>query len=133
MKIQPITTWFNGEPQTASNFTLRGIADDFTTSATLYYELQKEVVTEEIVTYDKITTKNIDSNIEETIDGNVVNNEEIQKEVISQLSKSLSYENLITATLDINGQDYQDWSAEPDANAWIYNWAANKLKLVLIP
>lgn len=92
MKIQPITTWFNGEPQTASNFTLRGIADDFTTSAVLYYELQKEIV-----------------------DGD-----------------SVSYENLITANLDINGQDYQEWSATPDANVWIYNWAANKLKLVLV-
>ena len=92
MKIQPITTWFNGEPQTASNFTLRSIADDFTTSATLYYELQKEIV-----------------------DGD-----------------SVSYENLITANLDINGADYQEWSATPDANPWIYNWAANKLKLVLV-
>ena len=92
MKIQPITTWFNGEPQTASNFTLKSISDDFTTSATLYYELQKEIVNEE----------------------------------------SISYENLITATLDISDQDYKDWSATPDANAWIYNWAANKLKLVLI-
>jgi len=94
MKIQPITTWFNGEPQTASNFTLRSIADDFTTSATLYYELQKEIVTE--------------------------------------VNDGVSYENLITANLDINGQDYQDWSAEPDANTWIYNWAANQLNLVLI-
>jgi hypothetical protein len=92
-KIQPITTWFNGEPQTASNFTLRSIADDFITSAVLYYELQKEIV-----------------------DG-----------------ESVSYENLITANLDISGQDYQDWSVEPDANTWIYNWAANQLNLVLIP
>jgi hypothetical protein len=92
MKIQPITTWFNGEPQTASNFTLRAIADDFTSSAVLYYELQKEIV-----------------------DG-----------------ESVSYENLITANLDINGQDYQDWSATPDANTWIYNWAAAKLNLTLI-
>ena len=92
MKIQPITTWFNGEPQTASNFTLRAIADDFTTSATLYYELQKEI-----------------------IDG-----------------ESVSYENLITANLDINGQDYKDWSATPDANTWIYNWAAGKLNLTII-
>ena len=95
MKIQPITTWFNGEPQTASNFILRGIADDFTTSATLYYELQKEVVNEE--------------------------------------SEVVTYENLITANLDINGADYQEWSSIPDANTWIYNWAAAKLKLVLIP
>ena len=93
MKIQPITTWFNGEPQTASNFNLRSIADDFTTSAVLYYELQKEIV-----------------------DGD-----------------SVSYENLVTANLDINGADYQEWSAEPDANTWIYNWAAGKLNLVLIP
>jgi len=91
-KIQPVTTWFNGEPQTASNFTLRSIADDFTTSAVLYYELQKEIV-----------------------DGD-----------------SVSYENLITANLDINGTDYQSWSVEPDANTWIYNWAAGKLNLVLI-
>jgi hypothetical protein len=92
MKIQPITTWFNGEPQTASNFTLRSIADDFTTNATLYYELQKEVV-----------------------DG-----------------ESVRFENLVTATLDITGQDYKDWSVEPDANTWIYNWAAAKLNLTLI-
>ena len=92
MKIQSVTTWFNGEPQTASNFTLRSIGDDLETTATLYYELQKEVVNEE----------------------------------------SVSYENLITATLDITGQDYKDWSATPDANAWIYNWAATKLNLVLI-
>ena len=92
MKIQPITTWFNGEPQTASNFTLISIRDNFMDAATLYYELQKEIVNEE----------------------------------------SISYENLITATLDISGQDYKDWSAIPDANTWIYNWAANKLKLVLI-
>lgn len=92
MKIQPITTWFNGEPQTATNFTLISIRDDFQSTATLYYELQKEIVNEE----------------------------------------SVSYENLITATLDINGQDYKDWASTPDANTWIYNWAANKLKLVLI-
>ena len=95
MKIQPITTWFNGEPQTASNFTLRSIADDFTTSAVLYYELQKEIVTE--------------------------------------VTDGVSYENLVTANLEINGADYQEWSAEPDANTWIYNWAAGKLNLVLIP
>jgi hypothetical protein len=92
MKIQPITTWFNGEPQTASNFTLRGIADNFTTSATLYYELQKEIVS----------------------------------------GDSVTYENLITANLDIDGQDYKDWSVEPDANTWIYNWAAGKLNLTII-
>jgi hypothetical protein len=92
MKIQPVTTWFNGEPQTATNFTLRSIADNFVDNCTLYYELQKEIVNEQ----------------------------------------SVSYENLITANLDISGQDYADWSVEPDANTWIYNWAAGKLNLILI-
>jgi hypothetical protein len=101
MKIQPITTWFNGEPQTATNFTLRSIADNLTTSATLYYELQKELVSEVI-------------------------------EPKNSISNNGNFENLITATLDISGQDYKDWSATPDANTWIYNWAAGKLNLVLI-
>jgi hypothetical protein len=92
MKIQPITTWFNGEPQTATNFTLISTRDNFMNAATLCYELQKEIVNEE----------------------------------------SINYENLITANLDISGQDYMDWSVEPDANTWIYNWAAGKLNLVLI-
>jgi hypothetical protein len=94
MKIQPVTTWFNGEPQTATNFTLRSIADNFVDNCTLYYELQKEIVNEGI--------------------------------------EAVSYENLITANLDISGQDYKDWSAEPDANTWIYNWAAAKLNLTII-
>jgi hypothetical protein len=94
MEIQPITTWFNGEPQTATNFTLISIKDDFETSATLYYELQKEVLKENL--------------------------------------ELIGYENLVTATLDISGQDYKDWSAIPDANTWIYNWAAEKLNLILI-
>jgi len=94
MKIQPITTWFNGVEQTASNFTLKSIADNFETNAVLYYELQKEIV--------------------------------------SEIDQSISYENLITATLDIAGQDYLDWSSNPDANTWIYNWAATQLNLTLI-
>jgi hypothetical protein len=39
---------------------------------------------------------------------------------------------LIIGYLTINGSDYQQWDAEVDANAWIYQWAANKLNLVLI-
>jgi hypothetical protein len=40
---------------------------------------------------------------------------------------------LITGELSINGFDYQSWNASTDANAFIYNWAATKLNLVLIP
>jgi hypothetical protein len=35
--------------------------------------------------------------------------------------------------LTINGVDYEQWDAEVDANAWIYQWAADQLNLVLIP
>jgi hypothetical protein len=39
---------------------------------------------------------------------------------------------LITGELVINGTAYAEWDAEVDANAWIYNWAANKLNLTII-
>ena len=38
-----------------------------------------------------------------------------------------------SGALSIEGQDYQDWSTEPDANSWIIDWAANELSLQLIP
>ena len=37
--IQPVTIWVNGQQQTATQFSLRIIADDLATSATFYYEL----------------------------------------------------------------------------------------------
>ena len=40
---------------------------------------------------------------------------------------------LVSGQLAINGADYQQWDAEVDANAWIYQWAADQLNLVLIP
>lgn len=40
---------------------------------------------------------------------------------------------LVTGQLYINGLDYAEWDAEIDANAWIYQWAADKLNLTLIP
>jgi hypothetical protein len=44
-----------------------------------------------------------------------------------------SSQTLVTGELSINGADYAQWDAEIDANAWIYQWAANQLNLVLIP
>jgi hypothetical protein len=40
---------------------------------------------------------------------------------------------VLSAYLTIDGQDYQDWDSSPSANDWVYNWAAAKLNLVLIP
>lgn len=32
----------------------------------------------------------------------------------------------------IYGQQYQDWSVDPDANTWIVNWSATQLGLTII-
>ena len=39
---------------------------------------------------------------------------------------------LLSGELSINGADYEQWDAEVDANAWIYNWAAGQLNLTII-
>jgi hypothetical protein len=44
-----------------------------------------------------------------------------------------SSQSLVNGDLTINGVDYEQWDAEVDANAWIYQWAADQLNLVLIP
>ena len=43
-----------------------------------------------------------------------------------------SSQTLLIGELSINGADYELWDAEVDANAWIYNWAASQLNLVII-
>lgn len=45
-QIQPISIWKDGQVKTASEFTLRIIADDLASSCTFYYEL-KEADTQE--------------------------------------------------------------------------------------
>ena len=39
---------------------------------------------------------------------------------------------LIIGYLTINGFDYEAWNTSPDADVFIYQWAAQKLNLVLI-
>lgn len=35
-------------------------------------------------------------------------------------------------TLTIEGEDYESWSNQPDVNTWVYQWAAEKLNLVIL-
>lgn len=56
---------------------------------------------------------------------------ELQSTIIDEQGNE-SYQNIITATLDISGADYASWNNDPTSNAWIYNWAAGKLNLVLV-
>jgi len=32
----------------------------------------------------------------------------------------------------LDGQSYQDWNNDPDANAWILNWSATQLGITVI-
>ena len=103
MKIQPITTWQNGESKQANNFNLSSSSDNLLDSATFYYQLQN--VTETIIPATETEPEQIITNTD----------------------------TLIVAGLPISGQDYQDWDASPSANQWAYDWAAAQLNLVLIP
>lgn len=44
MKIQAITCWKNGQEKTGTEFNLRIINDDLSTSATFYYNICEETV-----------------------------------------------------------------------------------------
>lgn len=54
-------------------------------------------------------------------------------EIINISPEQQSSNVLIIGYLSISGADYAQWDAEVDANAWIYQWAADQLNLVLIP
>ena len=103
MKIQPITTWQNGEAIEANNFLLTSTSDNLATSATFSYQLQK--VTETVVPATETEPETIITSID----------------------------NLITGYLFLDGADYQTWDSSVSANEWAYNWAAGKLNLVIIP
>ena len=97
-KIQPISTFFNGETIEVNNFELRSIGDNLSLVplkgvATFYYELQSVTENEDLTT---------------------------------------NVQNVITANLDISGEDYASWNNDPTSNAWAYNWAASKLNLVFV-
>jgi len=39
---------------------------------------------------------------------------------------------LVTGVLTINGFDYESWNASTDPNGFIYNWAADRLNLIIV-
>lgn len=63
------------------------------------------------------------------IDAAVFKYQLIEEIVVGEETKS---QVLLSGELSINGADYEQWDAEIDANAWIYNWAASKLNLTII-
>lgn len=41
-------------------------------------------------------------------------------------------QSVLNSGLAISGEDYQNWSADPDINTWLYNWLAGKLNITII-
>jgi hypothetical protein len=67
---------------------------------------------------------------------NLVNTASFQYQLIELIiisPEEQMSQTLIIGQLSITGQDYIDWDSSTSANDWIYNWAAQKLNLVLIP
>jgi hypothetical protein len=67
---------------------------------------------------------------------NLINSATFQYQLIEEIvisPEEIKSQTLIIAELSISGADYSQWDAEIDANAWIYNWAADQLNLILIP
>lgn len=114
MKIQPISSWQNGQEKQGTIFNLSIVNDNLSTSATFYYTISSEEVSH-------METRVITPATEDT--------EEVTIEVKVVDAPS---EILVQGNLSISGADYQEWDADPSANAFAYNYAANKLNLVII-
>jgi hypothetical protein len=65
---------------------------------------------------------------------NLIDSAVFQYQLIEEIiiETEIKSQTLIVGQLAINGADYAQWDAEIDANAWIYNWAADQLGLVII-
>ena len=130
MKIQPVQSWQNGQQKEATEFELRIVSDNLSTSATFYYSLSSETITH---TETKVVTPEMPAWDEPVIDGDPIHHEavpEVTEEITVVDSNS---QVLAEGNLGIDGADYQTWDADPSANAWAYNWATAKLNLTLVP
>ena len=66
---------------------------------------------------------------------NLIDSATFQYQLIEEIIVSpeeTKSQTLIIGRLTISGADYAQWDLEPDANAWIYNWAAGQLNLTII-
>lgn len=110
MKIQPISSWQNGQEKQGTIFNLRIVSDNLSTSATFYYSISSEEIS------------HIETKVVSQINGEVT--EEVK--VVDSNAQIL-----VEGNLNIDGADYQEWDADSSANAWAYTWAANKLNLII--
>lgn len=128
-KIQPISSWQNGEEKLGTEFELTIVYDNLSSLARFAYQIATEqvshtetvIITPEIPAYDEI------------IDGETIHHDAIPAVTEDVTIIDESSQILVTGNLTIEGIDYQTWDNDPSANQWAYNWAAAQLNLVLIP
>lgn len=130
MKIQPITSWQNGQELQGTNFDLIVVNDNLSTSAIFYYTISTEeqshmetvIVTPEIPAWDE-TLPN----------GDIVHHDAIPAATTEVKVVDVASITLVQGNITMDGTNYQTWDSTPSANQWAYEWAATKLNLTLIP
>jgi len=129
MKIQPISSWINGQEKLGTIFNLYVIKDNLSTSATFYYSISTEEVSH-------IETKVISPEIpawDETLpDGEVIHHDAIPAVTVDVLVIDEPSIKLVDGNVSMDGVDYQTWDSSVSDNKWAYNWAAAKLNLVAV-
>jgi hypothetical protein len=65
---------------------------------------------------------------------NLLDSAYFQYQLIEEIvaDEQTTSQTVLVGEISINGADYVTWNTEVDANAWIYNWAAQKLNLTLL-
>lgn len=129
-KIEPISSWQNGQEMLGTEFNLRIVTDNLSTEAKFYYNictaevshLETVIVTPEVPAWDE-TLEN----------GDVVHHDAIPAVTTDVLVIDVPSYTLIENNLIIEGAEYQQWDIDPNANEWAYNWAINKLNLTAVP
>lgn len=112
MKIQPISSWQNGQEKQGTIFDLRIVSDNLSTFATFYYSISNEEI----------------SHIETKVISPATETEEetyYQQKVIDSYAQTL-----VEGNLTMTPEEYLEWD---NSNEGAYNWAATKLNLTLIP
>ena len=129
-KIQPITSWQDGVEKEGVNFNLIVVNDNLSTQATFWYTISTEEINH---TETIIVTPEIPAWDEPLPDGGFLHHDAIPAVTKEITVVDVPSVILVSGNINISGQDYQDWDADPSANSWAYNWAAIQLKLTLIP
>ncbi len=130
MKIQPISSWVNGQEKQGTLFNLYVINDNLSTSATFYYSISTEEVNH---TETRVLTPEVPAWDETLPDGEVIHHDAIPEVTTDVLVVDEPSIKLVDGNLTMDGEDYQTWDADPSANEAAYLWATNKLNLVPLP